>query len=60
MLKQAVEVVIAGQASTSRCSAAAVMPCRPHQDDGRKGHRPLRGAKPRAVLISRQQWLEMR
>ena len=53
MLKQAVEVVIdAGQASTS---AARIMD--EMEEKGIIG--PYEGAKPRAVLISRQQWLEM-
>ena len=65
MLKQAVEVVIdAGQASTSllqrRCKlgyarAARIM----DQMEQEKIIGPYEGAKPRAVLISRQQWLEM-
>ena len=66
MFKQAVEVVIdAGQASTSllqrRCKTG-LCPAPPAswdemEEKGIIG--PYEGAKPRAVLISRQQWLEM-
>ena len=65
MFEQAVECVIeAGQASTSllqrRCKlgyarAARIM----DQMEQEKIIGPYEGAKPRAVLISRQQWLEM-
>ncbi len=64
MFKQAVDVVIdAGQASTSLLQRlqAGLRPGGPyHGRDGTKGLiGPYEGAKPRAVLISRQQWLEM-
>ena len=66
MLKQAVEVVIdAGQASTSllqrRCKLG-YDPRRPHhwtRWKKRASSAPTRAQRPRAVLISRQQWLEM-
>ena len=65
MLKQAVEVVIdAGQASTSllqrRCKLGYARAARIMDEMEQKGViGPYEGAKPRAVLISRQQWLEM-
>ena len=65
MLKQAVEVVIdAGQASTSllqrRCKLGYARAARIMDEMEEKGIiGPYEGAKPRAVLISRQQWLEM-
>ena len=65
MLKQAVEVVIdAGQASTSllqrRCKLGYARAARIMDEMEQKGIiGPYEGAKPRAVLISRQQWLEM-
>ena len=65
MLKQAVEVVIdAGQASTSllqrRCKLGYARAARIMDEMEQKGIiGPYEGAKSRAVLISRQQWLEM-
>ena len=65
MLKQAVEVVIdAGQASTSllqrRCKLGYARAARIMDEMEEKGIiGPYEGAKPRAVLISHQQWLEM-
>ena len=65
MLKQAVEVVIdAGQASTSllqrRCKLGYARAARIMDEMEQKSIiGPYEGAKPRAVLISRQQWLEM-
>ena len=65
MLKQAVEVVIdAGQASTSllqrRCKLGYARAARIMDEMEMRGIiGPHEGAKPRAVLISRQQWLEM-
>ena len=65
MLEQAVEVVIdAGQASTSllqrRCKLGYARAARIMDEMEQKGIiGPYEGAKPRAVLISRQQWLEM-
>ena len=65
MLKQAVEVVIdAGQASTSllqrRCKLGYARAARIMDEMEQKGIiGPYEGAKPRAVLISHQQWLEM-
>ena len=65
MFKQAVEVVIdAGQASTSllqrRCKLGYARAARIMDEIEQKGViGPYEGAKPRAVLISRQQWLEM-
>ena len=65
MLKQAVEVVIdAGQASTSllqrRCKLGYARAARIMDEMEQKGIiGPYEGAKPRAVLVSRQQWLEM-
>ncbi len=65
MFKQAVEVVIdAGQASTSllqrRCKLGYARAARIMDEMEEKGViGPYEGAKPRAVLISRQQWLEM-
>ena len=65
MLKQAVEVVIdACQASTSllqrRCKLGYARAARIMDEMEEKGIiGPYEGAKPRAVLISRQQWLEM-
>ena len=65
MFKQAVEVVIdAGQASTSllqrRCKLGYARAARIMDEMEQKGViGPYVGAKPRAVLISRQQWLEM-
>lgn len=65
MLKAAVEVVIdAGQASTSllqrRCKLGYARAARIMDEMEQKGIiGPYEGAKPRAVLISRQQWLEM-
>ena len=65
MLKQAVEVVIdAGQASTSLlqrlCKLGYARAARIMDEMEQKGIiGPYEGAKPRAVLISRQQWLEM-
>ena len=64
MFKQAVEVVIdAGQASTSllqrRCKLGYARAARIMDEMEQKGViGPYEGAKPRAVLISRQQWLE--
>ena len=65
MLKNAVEVVIdAGQASTSllqrRCKLGYARAAR-IMDEMEQMHiiRPYEGAKPRQVLISRTQWLEM-
>lgn len=65
MLKQCVEVVIdAGQASTSllqrRCKLGYARAARIMDEMEQKGIiGPYEGAKPRSVLISRQQWLEM-
>ena len=65
MLKQAAEVVIdAGQASTSllqrRCKLGYARAARIMDEMEQLGIiGPYEGAKPRAVLISRQQWLEM-
>ena len=65
MFKQAVEVVIdAGQASTSllqrRCKLGYARAARILDEMEQKGViGPYEGAKPRAVLISRQQWLEL-
>ena len=65
MYNQAVEVVIdAGQASTSllqrRCKLGYARAARIMDEMEEKGIiGPYEGAKPRAVLISRQQWLEM-
>ncbi len=65
MLRQAVEVVIdAGQASTSllqrRCKLGYARAARIMDEMEQRGIiGPYEGAKPRAVLISRQQWLEM-
>ena len=65
MFKQAVDVVIdAGQASTSllqrRCKLGYARAARIMDEMEQKGViGPYEGAKPRAVLISRQQWLEM-
>ena len=65
MFKQAVDVVIdAGQASTSllqrRCKLGYARAARIMDEMEQKGIiGPYEGAKPRAVLISRQQWLEM-
>ncbi len=65
MLKAAVEVVIdAGQASTSllqrRCKLGYARAARIMDEMEQKGIiGPYEGAKPRAVLVSRQQWLEM-
>ena len=65
MFKQAVDVVIdAGQASTSllqrRCKLGYARAARIMDEMEEKGIiGPYEGAKPRAVLISRQQWLEM-
>ena len=65
MFKAAVEVVIdAGQASTSllqrRCKLGYARAARIMDEMEQKGViGPYEGAKPRAVLISRQQWLEM-
>ena len=65
MFKQAVEVVIdAGQASTSllqrRCKLGYARAARIMDEMEQKGIiGPYEGAKPRAVLVSRQQWLEM-
>ena len=65
MFKAAVEVVIdAGQASTSllqrRCKLGYARAARIMDEMEQKGIiGPYEGAKPRAVLISRQQWLEM-
>lgn len=64
MFKQAVEVVIdAGQASTSllqrRCKLGYARAARIMDEMEEKGIiGPYEGAKPRAVLISRQQWIE--
>ena len=65
MLKQAVEVVIdAGQASTSllqrRCKLGYARAAR-IMDEMEEAHiiGPYEGSKPRQVLISRQQWIEM-
>ena len=65
MYNQAVEVVIdAGQASTSllqrRCKLGYARAARIMDEMEQNGIiGPSEGAKPRAVLISRQQWLEM-
>ena len=65
MLKQAAEVVIdAGQASTSllqrRCKLGYARAARIMDEMEQLGIiGPYEGAKPRAVLISRQQWIEM-
>ena len=65
MFKQAVDVVIdAGQASTSllqrRCKLGYARAARIMDEMEQKGViGPYEGAKPRAVLLSRQQWLEM-
>ena len=65
MFKQAVDVVIdAGQASTSllqrRCKLGYARAARIMDEMEQKSIiGPYEGAKPRAVLISRQQWLEM-
>ena len=65
MFQQAVDVVIdAGQASTSllqrRCKLGYARAARIMDEMEQKGViGPYEGAKPRAVLISRQQWLEM-
>ena len=65
MFEQAVECVIeAGQASTSllqrRCKLGYARAARIMDEMEEKGIiGPYEGAKPRAVLISRQQWLEM-
>lgn len=65
MLKSAAEVVIdAGQASTSllqrRCKLGYARAARIMDEMEQLGIiGPYEGAKPRAVLISRQQWLEM-
>ena len=65
MYNQAVEVVIdAGQASTSllqrRCKLGYARAARIMDEMEMRGIiGPHEGAKPRAVLISRQQWLEM-
>ena len=65
MYNQAVEVVIdAGQASTSllqrRCKLGYARAARIMDEMEQNGViGPSEGAKPRAVLISRQQWLEM-
>ena len=65
MFQQAVDVVIdAGQASTSllqrRCKLGYARAARIMDEMEEKGIiGPYEGAKPRAVLISRQQWLEM-
>ena len=65
MFQQAVEVVIdAGQASTSllqrRCKLGYARAARIMDEMEQNGIiGPSEGAKPRAVLISRQQWLEM-
>ena len=65
MYKQAVEVVIdAGQASTSllqrRCKLGYARAARIMDEMEQNGViGPSEGAKPRAVLISRQQWLEL-
>ena len=65
MFQQAVDVVIdAGQASTSllqrRCKLGYARAARIMDEMEQKGIiGPYEGAKPRAVLISRQQWLEM-
>ena len=65
MLKQCVEVVIdAGQASTSllqrRCKLGYARAARMMDEmEQRKIIGPYEGAKPRAVLVTRQQWLEM-
>ncbi len=64
MFKQAVEVVIdAGQASTSllqrRCKLGYARAARIMDEMEQKGViGPYEGSKPRAVLMSRQQWLE--
>ena len=64
MFKQAVDVVIdAGQASTSllqrRCKLGYARAARIMDEMEQKGViGPYEGAKPRAVLISRQQWIE--
>jgi len=63
--QQAVDVVIdAGQASTSllqrRCKLGYARAARIMDEMEMRGIiGPHEGAKPRAVLISRQQWLEM-
>lgn len=65
MLNQCAEVVIdAGQASTSllqrRCKLGYARAARIMDQMEQRGIiGPYEGAKPRAVLISRQQWLEM-
>ena len=65
MFEQAVECVIeAGQASTSllqrRCKLGYARAARIMDEMEMRGIiGPHEGAKPRAVLISRQQWLEM-
>ena len=65
MFKQAVDVVIdAGQASTSllqrRCKLGYARAARIMDEMEQKSIiGPYEGAKPRAVLISRQQWLEL-
>jgi len=65
MLKQCVECVIdAGQASTSllqrRCKLGYARAARIMDEMEQKGIiGPYEGAKPRAVLVTRQQWLEM-
>jgi S-DNA-T family DNA segregation ATPase FtsK/SpoIIIE len=65
MLKQCVECVIdAGQASTSllqrRCKLGYARAARIMDEMEQKGIiGPYEGAKPRAVLVSRQQWIEM-
>ena len=65
MLKQAADVVIdAGQASTSllqrRCKLGYARAARIMDEMERMGIiGPYEGAKPRAVLVSRQQWIEM-
>ena len=65
MFQQAVDVVIdAGQASTSllqrRCKLGYARAARIMDEMEMRGIiGPHEGAKPRAVLISRQQWLEM-
>ena len=65
MLKQCVECVIdAGQASTSllqrRCKLGYARAARIMDEMEEKGIiGPYEGAKPRAVLVTRQQWIEM-
>ena len=65
MFKQAVEVVIdAGQASTSllqrRCKLGYARAARIMDEmEEKEIIGPYEGAKPRAVLMSRQQWLEL-